>query len=299
MNFEHLRVFYTAARKKNFSETAKILHLSQPSVSSQIRRLEESLDTKLFKRTTKKVDLTQEGEILLESAEKILNLISQTEKEITRFSSSIHGDLVIGASVTIGEHVLPYILGNYKKEYPNVNLIMKIDNSEQIIERLQNEEIHLAFVQSVLSYPGFCQDAFLEDELVVITSSDDLHIDNRRSTISPDKLFSLPIILRESDSGTRQVIEKQLRKNDLNPSDLNVILELENTESIKSAVESGMGISIISKVAVEKELRLKTLRQLSIQGIDLKRIFYSVYNDQRLTLLSESFLSYIQKNYPM
>lgn len=297
MNFEHLKVFHTVAKKKSFSETAKILHLSQPSVSLQIRQLEESVGTKLLERTTKKVNLTQEGEILLQSAEKILNLIYQTEKEITRFSQSIHGDLIIGASVTIGEHVLPYVLGNYKKEYPNVNLIMKIDNSEQIIEKLRNEQIDLAFIQSVQSYAEFCQKPFLEDEMVVIISWNDSRIDHMKLSISTDELFSLPIILRESGSGTRQVIERQLQKHGLNPNDLNIILELENTESIKSTVESGMGISIISKVAVEKELRLKTLRQLSIQGLDLKRIFYSVYNEKKLTLPSESFLSYIQNYY--
>ncbi|MFC7392312.1 selenium metabolism-associated LysR family transcriptional regulator [Scopulibacillus cellulosilyticus] len=299
MNFEHLKVFYTAAKQKNFSKTAKILHLSQPSVSSQIQQLEESLNVKLFKRTTKKIDLTQAGEILFQSAEKILNLVSQTEREIAQFSGSIHGELIIGASVTIGEHILPYVLGLYKKQYPNVQIIMKIYNSEQIIKKLSNGEIQLAFIQSDISYPQFCQRPFLEDELVVITPYEWSHsiLNDKNYFISQKELFSAPIILRESGSGTRRVIEEQLKRNNLDPDQLNIVLELENTESIKSAVESGMGISIISKVAVLKELRLKTLRQLSIQGIPLKRKFFTIYDDKKLTLPGETFLSFIYSYY--
>jgi LysR family transcriptional regulator, transcriptional activator of the cysJI operon len=299
LNFEHLRVFFTAAKKKSFSETAKILHMSQPNISLQIRQLEESLNTKLFKRTTRKVDLTQAGHLLFHSAEKILDLIHQTEKNISLLSDSTHGVLHVGASMTIGEHILPYVLGRYKREYPNVQIILEIYNSEQIIEKLVNEEIHLAFVQSMITYPKYRQRPFFEDELVIIASNDfsNPKLNDGGQSIPLDDIFSLPLILREVGSGTRQVIEECLKKNHLNPENLNVILELENTQSIKSAVESGMGISIISKASVQHELRLKTLRQFTIQGTNLKRDFYSVYDEKKLTSASESFLSFVHEFY--
>ncbi|MFF5400277.1 LysR substrate-binding domain-containing protein [Peribacillus butanolivorans] len=295
--FEHLKIFYTAAIKKNFSETAKILHMSQPSVSVQIRQLEESLETQLFKRTTKKVYLTPAGEFLLKSAKQILKQVNDTKKEIQQLSQSIHGNLIIGASLTIGEHILPYLFGKFIKEYLNINIIFKIYNSQQIIEKLNDEEIHLGFIESMISYPEFIQESFLEDELVIVSSYETAIIPDDNDYISVDQLFSLPFILREKGSGTRQVIEENLRKNNLNPEKLNIILELENTESIKSAVESGMGISIISKAAVQKELSLKTLRRLFIKELNLKRSLYSIYYDNTLTLTGETFLSFIVEYY--
>ncbi|MDC3412049.1 selenium metabolism-associated LysR family transcriptional regulator [Aquibacillus sp. 3ASR75-11] len=296
MNLEHLKVFYTAATKRNFSETAKILHLSQPSVSLQIRQLEEHLNIKLFERTTKKIALTPAGELLYQYAEKIIRLVHKTEKEIEILSESIHGELHVGASLTVGEHVLPYVLGEYIKEFPNVDIKLKILNSEQIIEHLKNGIINLGFIESMISYPDLTQKPFLEDELVIIAPSSyaDILI-GENDVIEPNDVFSLPIILREKGSGTRQVVEEHLRKNGMDPDRLNVILELENTESIKSAVESGMGVSIISKSAIRKELKLKTLRAISIEGIKLTRYFYFVYDEMNITLPSESFISFITK----
>lgn len=297
MNFEHLKIFYIAANKKNFSETAKALHMSQPSVSLQIRQLEESLNTKLFHRTTKKVYLTPAGELLFKSAEKILKQINDTKKEIQQLSESIHGHLIIGASLTIGEYILPHFFGDFKEKYPNVKIILKIYNSQQIVEKLNDGEINLGFIESMINYPEFVQDSFLEDELIVISSHHNSPVTEEDTILSIDQLFNLPIILREEGSGTRQVIEEVLTRNKLNPAKLNVTLELENTESIKSAVESGMGISIISKVAVQKELSLKTLKRLFIKDIDLKRSFFYIYNNANLSLPSQLFLEFISEFY--
>lgn len=299
MNIEHLKVFHILAKNNSFSNTSKVLHLSQSSVSKQIRHLEEALNIKLFDRTTKKVHLTSQGKILFESAEKIFSEINHAKNQMALLSETIHGELVIGASLTLGEHILPYILGKYQKQYPNVNLKMKVDNSENIMEKLRNQQIDLAFIQSSLNYPEFTQQLFLEDELVIIAPQEFIYsgIDFMNEYISPDMLLSLPMIIREQGSGTRQVIEEQLRNNQLDPNQLNIILELENTESIKATVESGMGISIISKASIHKELRLKTLRKLSIQGMHLKRNFYSVYDKQNVSLASSSFLSFIHDYY--
>lgn len=273
--------------------------MSQSNVSKQIRHLEEELNIKLFERTTKKVHLTSQGKILFESVEKIFSELNHAKNKLALLSETIHGNLVIGASLTLGEHILPYILGKYQKEYSNVNLEMKVDNSEHIMEKLKNQQIDLAFIQSSSYYPEFTQRLFLEDELVIIAPQEFIYpeIDVVNEYISTDLLLSLPMIIREKGSGTRQVIEDQLRSNQLDPNKLNVLIELENTESIKATVESGMGISIISKASIQKELRLKTLRKLSIQGIHLKRNFYSVYDKRNLSLPGSSFLSFIHDYY--
>jgi DNA-binding transcriptional LysR family regulator len=286
-----------AATKKNFSETAKALHMSQPSVSLQIRQLEESLNTQLFNRTTKKVYLTPAGELLFKAAKTILQQVNETKKELQQLTQSIHGNLIIGASQTIGEYILPYLFGTFKQKFPNVNINLKIYNSQQIVDKLNDEEINLGFIESMISYPEFVQESFLEDELIIISSDYIGGSTYENPYISVEELFTLPFILREQGSGTRQVIEETLRQNNLNPTKLNVILELENTESIKSAVESGMGISIISKVAVQKELSLKTLKRLWIKDLNLKRSLYYIFNETNLSVPSEEFLNYISNFY--
>ena len=299
MNLDHLKVFYTAATKLNFSETAKVHHLSQPSISSQMRNLEESLNVKLFERTTKKITLTDSGVLLQSYVKLILEVVNKAEKEIALLSNSIHGDLAIDASLTIGENLLPYMLGKFKQKYPFVNLIMKIHNSQQIIEKVIHEEIDLGFIEAPMTHPSVYCKPFLDDELVIITSTKKLNplIDNR-NTLTPYELFSLPIILRERGSGTRKVIEETLQKNNLNPSNLNIMLELENTESIKAIVESGMGISIISQTAIKKELALKTLRTIRIEGINLKRSFYIVQKKEKiLSLPAESFVNFLSNSF--
>jgi LysR family transcriptional regulator, transcriptional activator of the cysJI operon len=298
MNIEHLKVFYTAAKTKNFSETARSLHLSQPTVSSQIRQLEEHLNTKLFNRTTKKIELTTSGKMLFQYADQILSLIYEAEKDINLLSNTVHGNLTIGASLTIGEYILPSILGKFKRKYPHINLIMKTFNSEQIISNLHHSEIEVGFIESTLFYPYFEQQAFLEDELVIITSTHPSHsIIGDRTHITHDELFQLPIILREQGSGTRQVIEENLQKHHLDPNKLNVMLELPNTEAIKSAVESGMGISIISKSAIKKELQIGSLRTVSIKDIQMKRYFYTVHEKQQLTPAAELFLAFTHEHF--
>ncbi|WP_099157027.1 selenium metabolism-associated LysR family transcriptional regulator [Virgibacillus ndiopensis] len=294
MNLDHLKVFYTAATTKSFSETAKILHLSQPSVSQQVRKLEEYLNIKLFTRTTKKISLTPAGELLYKNTETILNLVHHTEREINLLSETIHGELMVGASLTIGQHILPYVLGQYIKAYPKVDIHLKILNSEHIVEHLKSGEINLGFIESMISYPELSQKPFMEDELVLTSSTNYSHIQiSESNSISPNDLFSLPIILREKGSGTRQVVEEYLIKSGLDPNKLNVILELENTESIKSAVESGIGVTILSKSAIRKELQLNTLKPITIEGIKLIRKFYTVFIENTISLPSESFLSFI------
>lgn len=299
MNLDHLKVFYVAATKRNFSETAKALHLSQPTVSLQIQQLETSLNCKLFERTTKNIRLTDSGKLLFRYAEQILQLINKTKKELALLSDSIHGDLKIGASLTIGEYILPYMIGKYRKEYPKVTLFMHIFNSNQIIQELLDEQIDLGFIESPISNPELVHLPFMEDELIIISSATENHpLIGAREIITPEELFTLPLIFREQGSGTRQVLEESLRKHQLDPSRLHIILELASTESIKAAVESGMALSIISQSAIQKELTLGTLRKLRIQGISLMRNFYAVFDKRRLnSLQADAFLDYVLKHH--
>lgn len=288
MNLDYLKVFYVAANNNSFSQTAKDLHLSQSAVSLQIKQLEEQWECQLFERTTKKMSLTPAGEILYKQVKKLFSIINETTNELQELKGVVHGDLKVGASLTIGEHFLPFVLANFHKQFPLVNIHFKIYNSGQIIEKLNNREINVGFIESMLSYPLFQQVPFAEDELIVIAPSDELMTD--RDDITIEELFSLPFIIREKGSGTRQVMEDTFRKNHVDPAKLNIILELEHTEAIKSAVEAGLGISILSKSAVIKELKLKTLRHLKIEEFRLFRSFYMVYDEEALQVTSKKLI---------
>ncbi|MCL6573838.1 MAG: LysR family transcriptional regulator [Bacillus sp. (in: Bacteria)] len=289
MNLEHLKVFFMAATKRNFTEAAKILNLSQSSVSLQIQHLEEQIHTTLFDRSTKKMDLTDSGKLLYNYAEQIIQLGNQAEKELALLSETIHGDLRLGASQTIGEYLLPYFLGNFIEQYPNVNLMMKIENSTQIIEKISSGEIDLGFIEAPFPHERLESIPFLEDELVIISSSAHSFPFLDGASIEPNHLFSLPIIMREKGSGTREVLEENLLKHSFDPGKLPIVMELENTESIKSAVESGLGIAIISKTAIKKEIELGILKKTRINGIPLKRHFYLLSKKQILSPGCDAF----------
>ncbi|MEW9672196.1 selenium metabolism-associated LysR family transcriptional regulator [Ammoniphilus sp. 3BR4] len=298
MNIDHLQVFYIAATRKNFSETAKILHLSQPSVSLQIQNLEESLNTKLFERTKRSVKLTYSGKILYHYAEQIIHMMNKARKDLSILSESIHGDLTIGASLTVGEYILPYILGKFKQDYPKINISMKSSNSSEIIKLLQDEQIELGFVENSNFHSDLKYHSFLEDELFAIVSAKHFHhlIENKKF-ISMNELYSLPIILREQGSGTREVFEEAIRTHGKDPEKLNIILELGNTESIKAAVESGLGISIISQSTIQKELQLGVIRKLKIEGIQIRRFFSVIHKKNHvLSVPSEAFLNFVLNN---
>lgn len=292
MNLEYLKVFYVAANNKNFSQTAKDLHLSQSSVSLQIKQLEEQWGCQLFERTTKKITLTPAGEILYGKVIKLLSLINETENELQELKGIVHGDLKVGASLTIGEYILPFILADFSHHYPRVNVSLKVYNSEQIVEKLLKHEINLGFIESMLSYPAFKQLTFAEDELIIISSPHKKF--TQSSEITREELLTIPFINRERGSGTRQVMEDALRKNHVDPEKLNIIMELQQTEAIKSFVEAGLGVSIISKSAVKKELKLQTLEQLTLEGLSLSRNFYIVYHEEALSQTSRKLIEYIQ-----
>ncbi|GAB7386359.1 selenium metabolism-associated LysR family transcriptional regulator [Bacillaceae bacterium] len=301
MNLDQLKVFHTLAEKRNFSETAKLLHMSQPSVTLQIKALEEKFNAKLFERTTKQVELTEAGKILYHHTSKILHLLHLAEKEIALLVQTVHGELKIGASLTTGEYVLPKALGLFKKEYPKVKLLLEITNSEHIVQRILDDLLHLGFIEAPIFHPQLVVTPFMDDELVVIASrTAPPSLIGERYEITVDELKEVPMILREPGSGTRRVMEDALREQQIDPASLNIVLELGSTEAIKAAVESGLGISIISRSAIKKEEALGTLREVRIKNVSIRRSLYTVYHKERiLQPPAEAFLMFFSDVFPM
>jgi len=290
-----LRTFYTLSNEKSFSSTANILCLSQPAVSHQIRILEEALETRLFDRIKGEVSLTPAGEILFKYARDILNLYQKAEKEIADLTQTSYGRLVIGASTTIGQYLLPTILGRFKGLYPKFEIFLTNANTKEITSQLLNNLIDLGLVEGPVSHKDILVKKFIEDELVVIASPK--HRWQEEKEIEQDEFTKEPIIFREKGSGTRKVIEEILKKAKINFSDLNIQMELGSSEAIKSAVEAGLGIGIISQWAVLKEKKLNSLKILRIKGLRFKRDFTIILKHGYFrTKPMEQFLNFLNNH---
>ncbi|MCX8030292.1 MAG: selenium metabolism-associated LysR family transcriptional regulator [Thermodesulfovibrionales bacterium] len=271
-----LKVFCTVAETKSFSKTSEIVHLTQPAVSLQIQALEEYYETKLFDRTSNTITLSPSGEVLYKYAKYILALYSAAEKEIAKITGHTKGNVTIGASTTIGNHILPNVIFDFKKKHPKVKMNIFIENTRKIMDLLNTGAIEFGLVEGEMSKYKVTLDPIIQDELFVIVPPS--HPWAKRKVISIHEITKEPFIMREEGSGTRQVTEKYFSSKGVKLKDLNLTITIGSTESIKEAVESGMGISIVSKWVIRKEVKYGSLVPLSIKEGRLNRNFYLVMN---------------------
>ena len=289
MNDFKLNVFKEVAEKKSFSKAAEAIYISQPAVSLQIRNLEEQLGAKLFERTPEGVILTRAGQVLLKYAERILSDYKEAKKEIDAITSKPEDRFIVGASTTLGEYLLPKMIPDFKKLHPWINLFLRIGNAETTLFRLKEEEVNLALLEINYKKNGWVTKEFFVDELVLIIPAG--HHLAQEKTVNLATLRKEPFILREEGSGTRRILAEKLCELDMELACLNIALEVDSTESVKSTVAAGLGISLISKIAFRADERFVTL---PVEDINLTHPFYLIYPEQQ-TMLIESFLAFLDK----
>ncbi|QQK77788.1 LysR family transcriptional regulator [Salicibibacter cibarius] len=295
MNHDHLETFIVVVEQKSFSEAARILYLSQPTVTSHIQALENAINANLFERTKKHVEATPAANLLYPYAKNILDTQVRAQNEIDQLMGELHGKLVIASSLTIGESILPSLLYEFKMKYPKVELNTEIINSQHIVELIRNSELEIGLIEAWLDEPLLHMEPFMSDELLLVAKKD--FFTNSKKIITVEELCSTPLVLRERGSGTRSVLHQYLGKMGVSSEDLNVVLELGSTESVKAAVEAGLGVSIISKHAIEKELSLDLFETYPIKNVELSRHFYIAYKKRKtLSLISEEFLHLLRNN---
>lgn len=296
MEDHKLKVFCTVAETKSFSKTSEIIHLTQPAVSLQIQALEEIYETKLFDRSSSFINLTPAGEILYKYAKDILNLYAEAEKEIGKITGLIKGSITIGASTTIGNYVLPTVIADFKKTHPKIKINVFIGNTKRIVDLLNSGGVDIGLVEGETSKHKMKTDPIITDELTFIVPP--FHPWAKKKVVSILEVTKEPFILREEGSGTRQMIEKYLLSHGINTGDMRIALVLGSTESIKEAVESGMGISIVSKWAARKEVKYGSLKLITPKEEKIIRNFSLIM--QKSAVLShavDEFLAYL-KSYP-
>jgi DNA-binding transcriptional LysR family regulator len=267
--------------------------MTQPAVTFQVRQLEEYFNTRLFDRTHNKVNLTPAGERVSEFAERIFDLYSEMESSVRDLTGEISGALTIGASTTIAEYMLPALLGEFKNSYPDINLRLKVSNSEGIVSMVEHNVIDLGFVESPVSNKNLIVEVCHDDQLVVIAAPDH-DLVKRGGKVRASDIVNYPFVSREEGSGTRDVIMQYLMEAKVSLGDMNICLELGSPEAIKGAVEAGMGITIISRSIIGKELKLNTLAELQLDP-PLSRPFSFVRQRQKFRVtVMEKLLEFAQ-----
>lgn len=289
-----LQVFYTVARLLSFTKAAEALHMTQPAVTFQVRQLEEHFNTRLFDRTHNRVTLTDAGECVLKYAERIFESYSEMENAIREMTGDLSGALTLGASTTIAEYMLPSLLGNFKAEYPEVNIRLKVSNTEGIVTMVENNVIDLGVVEAPVSNKNLLVEVCQTDQLVVIMPPG--HPLAGRERIGIREVIQYPFICREEGSGTREVVMEYMSEQGVDATALTPCLELGSSESIKGAVEAGIGLSILSRATISKELALKRLTCTALDPA-LERPFSFVRQRHKFRLRAMDELLDFARNY--
>lgn len=257
-----LQVFHAVAKHLSFTKAAEALVMTQPAVTFQIRQLEEHFATRLFDRAHGSISLTEAGLIALDYAERIGVLSSELETRLREMSGQVAGPLLIGASTTIAEYLLPQILGEFKTRYPAVIPRLFVANSEAVQNRVAERSLDLGFIEGDSHLPSLMTDICCEDELQVVCAPSHALANNTPAT--PQSLSRHAYVSREPGSGTREVIDRYLQNAGVAPDSLPVIMEVGSPEALKGLVATGVGFGITSRVTVAKEIRLGELVRIPL-----------------------------------
>lgn len=263
-------VFKEVADTKNITLAAKKLHMSQPSISLQIQNIENLYGARFFERTNKGVTLTRAGLIFYEHVSKIIDLLQNAKEQISALTEDKRGLICLGATMTIGEYVLPNILGYLNKTRPDIDLQVKIANTEVISQEVLEKHLHIGLIEGpVPNHKELVVENFWHDELIVVIPYHHQWAD--RDSITLAELTTERMITREVGSGTRKVMELALRERGLDPSQLNITMELGSTQAIKQVVSAGLGITVISDLTVRRECDQRIFKALKIQDSPVYR----------------------------
>ncbi|MFC5590778.1 LysR family transcriptional regulator [Sporosarcina soli] len=280
MNIENLKIFCLVVDEGSISQVARLCFVSQPAITRKIHQLEDFYGTLLFDRSEGKLKVTETGKILYHFAKAIVNDFNHSKEVIQQLTGESNIHLTVGASLTIGEYFLPSLLGRFKKQKPDIRVTLSINNTPRVLEELSNDVIDLALVEGLVENSAFKVEKFAEDELVLVCPPD--HPWKDRKEIQIQELANERMIWREAISGTRLIVENTLREYGILEK-IESYMEIGSTQAIKSAVEAGLGISILPKLTVARELEQGFLHQVEVPGIKMTRNLWLVQKNKRFS----------------
>ncbi|MDH7576510.1 MAG: selenium metabolism-associated LysR family transcriptional regulator [Bacillota bacterium] len=295
MNFMWLHTFNIIVEKKSLTKAARALHLTQPAVSKQLRGLELYYGTPLFHRTTREVELTEAGKIVYEHSRRVMEMIQKSREEVQVLTSTVRGELLLGASTIPGEYILPGIIGPFQQCYPEVKVRLEIGDSREVASKVLEGEFELGVTGIFFKNPTLRQELFFEDELVVIVPCK--HRFAGRENIGLEEVLEEPMVARESGSGTRTVVEGKFAALGISPAALKIKMEMGSNEAVLNAVAAGHGISLISLLAARPRAQAGKIFYLRIADLPLKRPLYFITRKNReSSVLLKTFLTFVKNN---
>jgi DNA-binding transcriptional LysR family regulator len=286
MDIRDLQVFLAVSTRLNFTRAGEDVHLSQPSVSVRMRQLEEELGVKLFEQLGKRVALTEAGQLLVPYATRVIAAMRDAREAIEGLQGLERGALRIGASTTPGMYVIPRTIAHFKRRYPKIEVHLAVKDTRQIEEGVIRNEFDFGFVGGHLAGDEVDVLPWITDEIILIVPLG--HRLAGKRSVTPQDLSSEKFIFREQGSATRAVVATHLRKFRV---DAEAVMEIENPESVKKAVQNGLGIAFISAFAAETDLKAKTLVAVEIRNLKIRRELKIVYRrDKHLSRAAQTFL---------
>ncbi len=291
LDLKQIRSFLEVVNEKSFTNASRNLKISQASISHQIGQVEKMLGVKLIYRNSQDFSLTGEGRIFVKFCNKIMKDIDGLKSDIQ--AGTFGGVVNIMSSSIPGGYILPEILSSFKKnEKGGVYFKLEIGNSREAVEKIKQGEADLAIVGREIRHPALTYTKIFEDRVVLVAGKD------FTGSVKAGDLKTLPLILRESGSGTKNAVETYLNEMGIIPSELNVVMECSSPEGIKEGVIRGLGLAFISRLAIENDLKSGKLKVIDIKGLDIQRDFFLVTSNVRtLHEPAGKLVSYILDNY--
>jgi len=293
MDLWRLHIFCKVVELKSFSKAASSVYLSQPTVSSHIKDLEDHFECKLIDRLGREVAPTKAGQLLYGYAAKMIALKENAERALAEFQGKVRGHLTIGGSTIPGGYILPPLLGKFKQAYPEVTVTLIESDTAGIIQDTLEGRVELGIVGAKAREVQLVQEKVMDDEMCLIVPKG--HKWATTGHVKPEELIKEPFIMREPGSGTRKSIEQVLDRSGHWFGHLNVVAEMGSTEAVRQAIKAGVGVSILSECAVDDELAAGSLKKIGIKGMSFQRAFYLIVHKHRTqSPLCHAFVEFLK-----
>ena len=294
-NLNDLAIFLVACETKNFSQAGRQLHLSQPAISQTINNLEKHFAAKLFVRQGRSVDLTEVGQALRPMAQELVSAARRVEESVSSLQGEVVGEFEIGCSTASGKYLLPNLIARFRRIFPMVRINVLVTSRDSVLKKLVSGEVAMGISSRLVEHRDLEYKNFFSDEVILIAPSDHRWAGFRR--VYPDDLLDEPMILREESSGTIEVLKAGLLEQDISFDMLNVTMGLGNAEAIEMAVEEGIGVAFISRLAAARGIELGRIVEVEVEGMKLFRKIYLARNQRIPTTLAQSeFWDFVHKS---
>ncbi len=291
MNLHQLRIFCSVVEHGSHTKAAEALFMTQPAVTLQVHALERSLQVKLLERVDQHIIVTEAGQALYQCAIPMLNAEAEAERVLTELKGAARGRLVIAANTTGGMYIIPPRLSSYKEQHPESELLLQIDATDRLIERARQGVIDLGFACGTIVQPDLTIETIGEDTLTLILPA--CHALASQPALTLDQVATLPFIVPESISRTRQFIEQIMRERGYT---LKIVMHFQGTEPVKKAVESNLGVAIVSRAAVAREVEAGVLRAMPIVDLEMTRPFVMFYRQGKyFGPMARDFMAYMRR----